>query len=125
MVAALMGFAGCVSSRAFLPTEHVTGFSPRGDYSAAEYPIMERGQALADVKLWSTGALRDSSDADPRTTVRVGFELENHGDTPVRLDPKQLYLEEMPKPGVEPGRTPPARVEGDTLVPPGQTRQLD
>lgn len=125
IVAALMGFTGCVSSRAFLPTEHVTGLSPRGDYSAAEYPIVERGQTLADVRLWTTGATRDSSDAEPQTLVRVGFELENHGDTPVRLDPKQLYLEEMPKPGAEPGRTPAARVEGETLVPPGQRRQID
>ena len=73
---------------------------------------LERGQTLADVKLWSLGATRDGSDDEPRTTVRVGFELENQGDTPVRLDAKQLYLEEMPKSGAEPGRTPPARVEG-------------
>jgi len=125
IAAALMGFTGCVSSRAFLPTEHVTGFSPRGDYSAAEYSIMEGGQALADVKLWSAGATRDASDAEPRTRVRVGIELKNNGDAPVSFDPKQMYLEELPKPGVEPGRTGPTRVEGETLVPPGQTRQLD
>ena len=47
IVAALMGFTGCVSSRAFLPTEHVTGYSPRGNYSASEYSIVERGQAGA------------------------------------------------------------------------------
>jgi hypothetical protein len=125
IVAALMGFTGCVSSRAFLPAEHVTGYSPRGDYSAAEYAIVERGQTLADVKLWSAGATRDASDADPRTIVRVGFELENHADVPVRLDPKQLYLEEMAKGDAAPGRTAPADVAGETLVPPGQTRQID
>lgn len=125
IVAALMGFTGCVSSRAFLPAEHVTGYSPSGDYPAAEYPIMERGQTLADVKLWSAGATRDASDADPRTTVRVGFELENHGDTPVRLDPKQLYLEEMTKGDAPPGRSAAAHVGGDTVVPPGQTRRID
>jgi hypothetical protein len=125
IVAALMSFAGCVSSRAFMPTEHVTGFSPRGDYYAAEYPIVERGQTVADVKLWSAGAIRDASDAEPRTTVRVAVELDNHGDAPLRLDPKRLYLEEMPKAGATPGRTTPAQVEGDTLVPPGQTRKVD
>jgi hypothetical protein len=125
IVAALMSFAGCVSSRAFMPTEHVTGFSPRGDYYAAEYPIVERGQTVADVKLWSAGAIRDASDAEPRTTVRVAVELDNHGDAPLRLDPKQLYLEEIPKPGATPGRTTPARIEGETLVQPGQTRKVD
>jgi hypothetical protein len=125
LAGAALIFTGCVSSRAFLPTEHVTGFSPRGDYSAAEYTLIEGGQTLADVKLWSTGATRDGSDDDPRTTVRVGFELSNHGDAPIRLDVERLYLEEMPKPGAEPGRTAPAHVEGDTRVPPGQTRQVN
>jgi len=120
-----MCFAGCVSSRAFLPTEHVTGLSPSGDYYAAEYPIVERGQSLAEVKVWSAGAIRDASDDAPRTTVRIGFELTNHGDSPIRLEPKQLYLEELPASGATAGRSTPAHVDGDTLVPPGQTRHVD
>lgn len=125
IVAALMSFTGCVSSRAFLPTEHVTGLSPRGDQYAAEYPIVEGGQTLGELKVWSSGALRDASDDAPRTTVRVGFELDNHGDRPIRLDAERLYLEEMPKKNAQPGRSSPAHIEGDTVVPPGQARQIN
>lgn len=125
IVAALTSFVGCVSSRAFLPTEHVTGLSPRGTYYAAEYPIVERGQSLAEVKVWTSGAVRDASDDDPRTRVRVGFELNNHGDAPIRLDAERLYLEEMTESGGSPGRSRAAHIDGETQVPPGQTRQVE
>jgi len=125
LVAALMSFAGCVSSRSFLPTEHVTGFSPRGSYYAAEYPILEGGQSLGEVRVWTSGAVRDASDDDPRTTVRVGFELENHGESTIRLDEKRLYLEEMREAGVAGGRVPLTHLDGEALVPPGQTRQIE
>lgn len=125
IVAALTSFVGCVSSRAFLPTEHVTGLSPRGTYYAAEYPIVERGQSLAEVKVWTSGAVRDASDDDPRTRVRVGFELNNHGDAPIRLDAERLYLEEMTESGGAPGRSRAAHIDGETQVPPGQTRQVE
>jgi hypothetical protein len=125
LFAALAAAAGCVSSRAFVPAEHVTAFSPEGRQLAAEYSIDEHGSALGDVKVWSLGAERDGSDADPHTTVRVGFELANHDDAPLRFDTGQLYLEEMPEEGTPAGRLAAADVAGDTLVPPGQTRQID
>jgi len=123
--AAALVLSGCVSSRAFVPTEHVTAFSPRGDQLAAEYSIVENGQALGEVKVWSTGAVRDAGADDTRTRVRVGFELINHGETPLRLERERLYLEEMPEPGEVRGRLAPDQVAGDLLVPPGESRQVD
>jgi hypothetical protein len=125
LFAALIFTSGCVSSRAFMPTEHVTAFSPGGSQYAAEYPIVESGSSLGDVKVWSDGATRDGSDAEPRTTVRVGFELSNHAGAPLRFDAKQLFLEELARKGEPAGRVPPTSVAGETLVPPGQSRQLD
>jgi hypothetical protein len=125
VLAALLFSTGCVSSRSFIPAEHVTAFSPGGEEYAAEYSIEEVGSDVGDVKVWTEDASRDASDSDPRTAVRVGFELTNHGDGPLRLDAKRLYLEETPKDGVPRGRLGPASVAGDTLVPPGQSRQVD
>jgi hypothetical protein len=122
---ALIAGTGCVSSRAFVPAEHVTAFSPGGRHLAAEYSIEEQGSALGDVKVWSPGAERDGSAADPRTTVRVGFELANHDDAPLEFDTERLYLEEMAEEGRSAGRLGPTQVAGETLVPPGQTRQID
>ncbi len=117
--------SSCVSSRAFVPTEHVTAVSPRGGHLAAEYPIIEGGQSLGEVKVWSAGAVRDRSADDPRTSVRVGFELQNHGNAPMRFDRAGLFLEEMPEGGQARGRVAPEHVEGDLLVPPGESRQVD
>lgn len=117
--------SGCVSSRAFMPTEHVTAFSPGGGEYAAEYAIEESGDSLGDVKVWSDGATRDGSDDEPHTNVRVGFELSNHAQAPLRFDSRRLFLEELPKKGERAGRVGPSRVTGDTLVPPGQSRQLE
>ncbi len=116
---------GCVSSRAFAPAEHVSAFSPRGQHYAAEYPIVERGQTVGEVKLWSAGASRDGSDEEPRTTVSVAFEVSSHGRMPLRFDAERLYLLEMPKQGTTPGRLSPSRVQGELLVPPGQSRQIE
>jgi hypothetical protein len=117
--------SGCVSSRAFVPGEHVTAFSPGGGHLAAEYPIIEAGQSLGEVKVWSAGAVRDGSDDEPRTTVRIAFELSNHADAPLRFDRERLYLEELPRRGQKPGHLVPEQLDGDLLVPPGESRQVD
>jgi hypothetical protein len=117
--------SGCVSSRAFVPAEHVTAFSPGGGHLAAEYPIIEAGQSLGEVKVWSAGAVRDGSADDPRTTVRIGFELSNHAEAPLRFDRERLFLEEVPGNRPAKGRLLPAQIGGDLLVPPGESRQVD
>jgi hypothetical protein len=111
---------GCISSRAFVPGEHVTGFSPDGEQYAAEYALLEDGETLGDVKVWSEGAARDGS----RTAVQVAFEITNQSREPLRFDAEHLYLEEMPEKGKSPGRERAAKLAGDTLVPAGESRQL-
>jgi hypothetical protein len=121
LIAAALAIApGCVSSRAFVPSEHVTGFSPDGEQLAAEYTLLEEGETLGDVKVWSDGAVRDGS----HTAVRVTFEIANQSTAPLRFEPRGLFLEEMPESGKTPGRVRPAEVRGDVLVPAGQSRQL-
>jgi hypothetical protein len=111
---------GCISSRAFVPAEHVTGFSPNGEQLAAEYALLEEGETLGDVKVWSDGAERDGS----QTTVRVAFELTNQSHEPLRFDAQGLFLEELPEKGKAAGRERASRLDGDTLVPAGESRQL-
>jgi hypothetical protein len=125
VLAAALVLQGCVSSRAFVPTEHVTALSPRGEELAAEYPIVESGQSLGEVKVWSSGAVRNGSADDNRTRVRVGFELTNHGGAPLRLDRDRLFLEEMSDDGRARGRVAPEDVAGDLLVPSGESRQVE
>lgn len=122
--AAALLATGCVSSRAFVPSEHVTAFAPDGDDVAAEYSIIEGGDDVGELKLWSEGATRKSSDAEPHTVIELGFELSNHGREPLRFDDQGLYIEELPKKGVRPGRTRPATVTGERLVQPGQSREI-
>ena len=111
---------GCVSSRAFVPGEHVTGVSPDGERLAAEYALLEDGEALGDVKVWSDGAERDGS----RTVVRVAFELTNQSHQPLRFDAPSLFLEELPAKGKASGRERASGLAGDVLVPAGESRQL-
>jgi hypothetical protein len=124
-VALLFLIPGCVSSRAFVPAEHVTAFSPEGDSYAAEYSLVEGGRARGNVKVWSEGASRDASDENPQTILRVSFEVDNHAASPLRFDGGHLYVEELAKPGATPGRTRATHVEGDLLVPSGERREIE
>jgi hypothetical protein len=124
-VALIFFIPGCVSSRAFVPAEHVTAFSPEGDNYAAEYSLVEDGRGLGDVKVWSDGASRDASDKDPQTIVRVSFEIENQAASPLRFDSRRLFIEELAKPGATPGRTRALHVEGELVVPAGERREIE
>jgi hypothetical protein len=110
----------CVSSRTFVPGEHVTGVSPDGEQPSAEYALLENGESLGDVKVWSEGALRDGA----RTAVRVAFEITNQSSEPLRFDAQSLFLEELPEKGKAAGRERATQIAGDTTVPPGESRQL-
>jgi hypothetical protein len=122
-IAAALGF-GCVNSRAFVPAEHVTGVSPSGEQFAAEYTLLEGGESLGEVKVWSDGARRDRAEGDTRTVVRVAFEIDNQSGAPLRLEAERLFLEEMPENGKAPGRERAARVDGATNVPAGESRHV-
>jgi hypothetical protein len=124
-VALIFLIPGCISSRAFVPAEHVTAFSPDGDSYAAEYALVEDGRGLGDVKVWSDGASRDASDKEPQTVVRVSFEIDNHAATALRFDDRRLYVEELAKPGTTAGRERAAHVEGELIVPAGERREIE
>jgi hypothetical protein len=125
MLVSLLGGAGCATSRAFRPAEHVTALSPRGDHYAAEYTVRDASHLIAEVKVWSRGASRDGSDGEAATIVHVGFEVGNLGEAPVRLEPKQLYLDDVVFDDGERDRIRAFRINGDTLVPPGSEREIE
>lgn len=112
---------GCVSSRAFVPGERVTALSPHGNHLAAEYAVSDASHAVAEVKVWSRGAVRDGDG----TTIRVGFQVDNMGAAAVRLEPDQLYLDDVELEEGELGRIRPSSTDGDTLVPPGEEREVE
>jgi len=125
LAGAVLGLGGgCVNSRAFVPTEHVTGFSPSGEQYAAEYSLIEDGESIGEVKVWSDGASRDRAEDGTRTVVRVAFEITNQSSAPLRFDEQRLFLEETPEEGKTPGRERATRVDGGTLVPVGDSRQV-
>jgi hypothetical protein len=122
----LLGGTGCVTTRAFVPGEHVTGLSPGGDHYAAEYTVRDADHLIAEIKVWALGASRDGS-GDAVTTVYLGFEVDNVGASPVRLDPKRLFLDDV---RIDDGeqklaRIRPLGIEGDTLIPPGEERTIE
>ena len=119
------GAFGCVSGRAFVPAEHVTGLSPQGGQLAAEYTVRESSRLVAEVKVWSAGATRNSSDEDAGATlVQVGFEIHNHTEGLVRLDSKQLSLEEVKVNDTTLGRVALLRMSGPAEIRPGEEREL-
>lgn len=122
LLAALVSTSACVSSRAFLPAEHLTAFSPSGEHYAAEYSLTERGEPIGEVKVWSEGARRDGAGAP--TVVRVGFEVKSHGPGALRLDGARVFLEEQAKPGARAGRVRAEPIEGGARVAPGESREL-
>jgi hypothetical protein len=120
----LMSGAGCASSQAFMPAEHVTGLSPQGEHYAAEYQMEGAHGYLGDAKVWSEGAYREEVDGNDETVVRIVLVLDNAVDTPLRLDTQRLTLEDVVWSGGAIGRIPPLSVEGDPVVPPGQEHEI-
>lgn len=121
LLLALLAGTGCVSSRAFIPGEHVTALSPRGSYYAAEYAVREASHPIAEAKVWSRGIVRE----DGRTTVHVSFQVDNVSEEAVRLDVAQLFLDDVKLERGELDRIRPSSLNGEALVPPGQEREID
>jgi hypothetical protein len=120
MGAVLLGAMGCVSSRAFVPGERVTALSPRGRHYAAEYVVSDSSHPIAEVKVWSGGATRDGDG----TVVHVGFQVDNVGSAAVRLEHDQLYLDDVKLEEGELDRIRPSSMKGETMVPPGEEREV-
>lgn len=120
-LALVIGAMGCgVSVRAFVPGEHVTAVNPRGDQYAAEYAITEGGRLLGEVKVWTNGASRETGEGG--TLIEVGFEVVNHADGPLRLDPKAITLDEVTLRDDRLRQVEPTHVDGDPSIAPGEDR---
>jgi len=123
LVALLMG-VGCATPQAFVPVAEVTAPAPDGVHGAAEYQLdqpMHRGH----VQVWSQGAYRDDSEGPARTIVHVGFSVQNEGTTPLRLDERRLFLEDIgsTEGGIQ--QLAPSRLEGNTPIVPASTGHVD
>jgi hypothetical protein len=116
---------GCASMRGFVPGEHVTGLSPDGGRPAAEYSVRSESHAVADVKVWSQGATRNTGpEDDGATVIAVGVEIDNRSDVPVRLDTRTLALEQVQIAGQTISRIAVLRVDGSPEVAAGAEGQL-
>ena len=120
----LTAVSGCASSQAFMPAEHVTGLSPRGDQYAAEYRLEGEHGFLGEAKVWSQGAYQEEIDGNDATVVRIAFVVDNAVHAPLRLDIQRLSLEDVDLGDGTIGRISPLRVEGDPVVPAGEEREV-
>jgi hypothetical protein len=118
--------AGCWQARHFTPREHVGGTGPRGQ-PAALYGLADaQGGAAGELRVWSTGAAATFTDDDREVVeLGIGFELENNGREPLRLDPASVVCEALVLDGVAQPPLVPVRVTGDGVAAPGTTARVD
>jgi hypothetical protein len=116
--------AGCATPQAFVPLAEVTRAAPDGLHGAADYRL-EQPSRRAHVQVWSRGAYRDDTEGKAVTIVHVGFSVENQGPTPIRLDEKRLFLQDIgsTEGGIE--QLAPVHLEGNLAVAPQATGTVD
>ena len=118
----IVACGGSTTPESFEPGERATAQSPQG-YTAAEYELATRRGDLGDVKVWSRGARVMAVNGVERTVVHVGFEVENSSDREIELQDLSLdsaMLDRQILSAIQP-----ARIEGATLIEPGQMKQID
>ena len=116
--------AGCATPQAFVPLAEVTRAAPDGQHGAADYRL-EQPARRAHVQVWSRGAYRDDSEGKAVTLVHVGFSVENQGPTPIRLDEKRLFLEDIGSTEGSILRLAPVHLEGNVAIAPQAKGTLD
>ncbi len=90
LVVALGLLASCTSNRMFAPRESRNGSGPTG-MQAAVYALPSPGQG--EVRLWCDGARRNTPPGgEAQTELMLGFEIENPGSVPLRLDPQNVHV---------------------------------
>jgi hypothetical protein len=124
VLAALL-VSGCASTQVFTPAANATAFSPDGANRAAEYPIEIDQHPVGDARLWSHGAYRADVDGSTKTVVHIALLLHNTGATPLTLDDKRLFLEDVLTSEGTLYQVAPAHVDGTTSVPPAQSAEVD
>jgi hypothetical protein len=116
--------AGCATPQAFVPVAEVTRAAPDGLHGAADYQLAEPSRR-AHVQVWSRGAYRDDPEGQAITLVHVGFSVENHGPTPIRLDEKRLFLEDIGSMEGDIRQLAPVHLEGNVPVAPETSGSVD
>lgn len=124
-IVATLLLSSCVGTQVFTPAANATAFSPDGASRAAEYPIEIDQHPIGDARLWSHGAYRADVEGSTKTVVHVGFLLHNTGATPISLDDKRLFLEDVLTSDGTLYQVPPVHVDGNTSVPASQSAQVD
>lgn len=118
--------AGCYGPRWFAPREHRNGTGPDGQPAALYTIAVGPGPQVAEVRVWSAGARARFTDDDREIVeLHVGFELENNGPEPLRLDVPALVCEDLSIDGLLQPPLPPSRVQGDGRALPGSTARVD
>jgi hypothetical protein len=117
----LLALGACTTDRYFVPRENQNGFGPGGE-PAAVYTLMP--PASGELRVWSAGARRVEVDAQERTRLHVGFELENHGSEPLRFDAEGLHLSAVAIEGEPAAELRPIQVDGEPTAAAGATTRL-
>lgn len=103
----LASLCSCSTGRMFAPREARNGSGPTG-MQAAVYPLPQ--PFSGEVRVWCDGGRRATpAGGEERTELLLGFEIENVGATPIRLDPANVRVRAV---AVEGGR-----VEADQATP--------
>lgn len=122
LVPFLLLATACSSGRMFAPREARNGSGPTG-MQAAVYALPQ--PFAGEVRLWCDGGRRATPEGgEERTELLVGFEIENVGTVPIRLDPAAVRVRAV---AVEGGRAEadpaePAPAAAEAL--PGSTASL-
>lgn len=116
--------AGCATPQAFVPVADLTRVAPDGVHGAADYQLVDPSRR-AHVQVWSRGAYRDDREGKAITLVHVGFSVENQGPTPIRLDEKRLFLDDVGSTEGGMRRLAPVHLEGNLPVAPDTTGTVD
>lgn len=117
--------SGCAPRQTFLPAAHVKELESKEGVYGATYEMKADGQRLGEAQLWSRGVYRGKIEESTKTLVHVGFVLRNDTNAPLRLDERQLVLEDVQLGPEALYDVPAVTVDGELTVPPGQTRDID
>ncbi|MBL8732740.1 MAG: hypothetical protein JNN13_10265 [Planctomycetes bacterium] len=134
----LLCTAACWQPRYFMPRENVRGVGPDGEPAAVYQLPADAPEAVApaatatsevdasELRLWSLGAKARYDEHDQEVVeLQIGFELENHAATPLRLDLEALRCEDLTADGA---LLPPLAADhwvGDGLALPGATARVE
>lgn len=112
----------CSSGRMFAPREARNGSGPTG-MQAAVYGLPQ--PFAGEVRVWCDGGRRATPDGGgERTELLLGFEVENTGTAPVRLDPAAVRVAGVVVEGGRAEVVPAEPIPAAVVTAPGETGSL-